>query len=134
MSAYIHGNLAVERKEIQRAPAREKMRMVVHRSSLTVKEKLFYLFIIVMCVAVSGTIIWRYSQIYQMNTNIQHIKRQIQTLETDNIDLKLQVSQLKDPKRMLAEAEKYGLVTNEGSKSQAATSAAANNSIALNKK
>ncbi len=112
MAAYIRGNLAVE--ERQNSPERVKIketRRVVYRTSrLPTQEKLLYLFTVLLCALVAGIVIWRYAQIYQMNTRIQNVEREISRLETDNNALKEKLSKMIDPSQYMDEAAKKGLV------------------------
>ena len=112
MAAYIRGNLAVE--ERQNSPERVKIketRRVVYRTSrLPTQEKLLYLFTVLLCALVAGVVIWRYAQIYQMNTRIQNVERDISRLEADNNALKEKLSKMIDPSQYMDEAAKKGLV------------------------
>jgi cell division protein FtsL len=112
MAAYIRGNLAVE--ERQNSPERVKIketRRVVYRTSrLPTQEKLLYLFTVLLCALVAGVVIWRYAQIYQMNTRIQNVEREISRLEADNNALKEKLSKMIDPSQYMDEAAKKGLV------------------------
>lgn len=113
MAAYIHGNLAVEERRPAAPAGRVKIketRKVVYRTSrLPVQEKLLYLFTVFVCVVVAGTIIWRYSQIYQMNTRIHDVELQIRHLEAENSSLKEKLSKLQEPEQLMKEAQTKGL-------------------------
>lgn len=118
MSAYVHGNLAVEEKQTAagRVKIKETRRVVYRTSRLPVQEKLLYLFTVFVCVAVAGVIIWRYAQIYQMNTRIHEIELQIKHLEAENSSLKEKVAKLQEPNQLMKEAQSRGLSqTPEGS-------------------
>ncbi|WP_240762433.1 cell division protein FtsL [Paenibacillus thalictri] len=77
------------------------------------QEKLLYLFTVVVCVLVAGVIIWRYAQIYEMNTRIQQMEVSIRQLESENSALKHKVEALSSPGRMLQEAKRLGMVQPE---------------------
>ncbi len=109
MAAYIHGNLALEERSGKEMKARERRKMVVRKKSLPIQEKLLYLFVMVMCVVVAGLIVWRYAQIYEVNTKIQQIQDQMQQLEEENKQLKVEVLKLQDPKRLLDQAQQLGM-------------------------
>jgi cell division protein FtsL len=64
---------------------------------------------VLLCVIVAGTIIWRYAQIYEMNTEIHTIETQIKALQAENDILKQQMNKANDPDRLRTEAEKTGL-------------------------
>lgn len=98
----MHGNLALddrtERKD--RVKTRESKKTVVRRYTIPAKEKLLYLFTIILCVIVAGLIIFRYTQIYEVNTKIQHIEKEITRLEAENRSLMLSVRKLQEPSRL----------------------------------
>lgn len=113
MSAYIHGSLALEQKNDQfEKPVKPRQRKAptpVQRS-MPISEKLFYLFTVAVCVIVACVVIWRYAQIYEMNTRIHLIEQKITQLEAENNILKLEVNKLQSPPRLIEEAEKRGFV------------------------
>lgn len=113
MSAYINGNLAIEQKPAKKAKVQEQKKVVVKRKSIPVQEKLLYLFTVIVCVLVAGAIIWRYAQIYELNTKMQQIESQIKTLQIENNKLKLEITKYQDPKKLLDQAKQLGLVPNE---------------------
>lgn len=102
MGAYMHGNLALddrnERRE--RVRTRETKKVVLRRHAIPAREKLLYLFTIILCVVVAGLIIFRYTQIYEVNTKIQHIEKEITRLEAENKSLMLSVRKLQEPSRL----------------------------------
>lgn len=102
MAAYIHGNLATQERQApgQRVKIKETRRIVYRTSKLPVQEKLLYLFTVFVCVIVAGVIIWRYAQIYEINTRIQQIERKIHQLEVENSSLKELLSKQQDPERL----------------------------------
>lgn len=110
MPAYIHGNLAVEQKSGQKVSIKETKKIVYRSKSLPVQEKLLYLFTVLVCVAVASLIIWRYAQIYEMNTRIMKLETDIQTLQAENSVLKRTVDKLSSPDRLRDEAKKWGMV------------------------
>ncbi|MEF2245578.1 MULTISPECIES: cell division protein FtsL [unclassified Paenibacillus] len=112
--AYVNGNLALQpkRKENdQEEVYRETRKVVVKRKSLPVGEKLLYLFTIVLCVTVAAVIIFRYTQIYDMNMNMKKLNTQYQTLNVEMEELKRQVEMLSDPERIRKMAEMQGMAT-----------------------
>lgn len=113
MPAYIHGSLALEQKsepfEKPVQPRQQKAPAPVQRS-MPISEKLFYLFTVAVCVVVACVVIWRYAQIYEMNTRIHLIEQKITQLEAENNVLKLEVNKLQSPPRLIEEAEKRGFV------------------------
>jgi cell division protein FtsL len=111
MAMYVHGNLALEEQvnREQTVKVREIKRKVYRKKAIPVQEKLLYLFTVLLCVIVAGTIIWRYAQIYEMNTEIHTIETQIKALQAENDILKQQWNKANDPERLRIEAEKTGL-------------------------
>ncbi|MDF2935188.1 MAG: ftsL [Paenibacillaceae bacterium] len=112
MAAYIRGNLAVEERQTspERVKIKETRRVVYRTSRLPTQEKLLYLFTVLLCALVAGVVIWRYAQIYQMNTRIHDVEREISRLEADNNALKEKLSRMIDPTQYMDEAAKKGLV------------------------
>jgi cell division protein FtsL len=111
MAMYVHGNLALEEQVNREQTVRvgEIKRKVYRKKAIPAQEKLLYLFTVVLCVIVAGTIIWRYAQIYEMNTEIHTIETQIKKLQAENDILKQQWNKANDPERLRLEAEKSGL-------------------------
>ncbi|CAH0119563.1 MULTISPECIES: cell division protein FtsL [unclassified Paenibacillus] len=110
--AYVRGNLALQEKKINRTPERyrETTKVVKRKVALPMQEKLLYLFTIVICVFVAGVIIWRYAQIYDLNTQMQQMNREIQTMQQEIAVLKIEKEKLESPERIREEAEKLGLI------------------------
>lgn len=113
MSAYINGNLALEPKTIKKVKVQEHKKTVIKRKTIPMQEKLLYLFTVIVCVIVAGAIIWRYAQIYEMNTRIQKIENEIKTLQIENNKLKLEITKFQDPKKLLKQAQELGLVPSD---------------------
>ncbi|MDF2670290.1 MAG: ftsL [Paenibacillus sp.] len=118
MAAYIHGNLALEPKDNRKPQMRETKKIVYRKRPIPVQEKLLYLFTVLICVVVASVIIWRYAQIYEMNTRIQMIEKEVKTLQVENNKLKLEISKAQDPKRLQDMANQYGLGPNENQVNQ----------------
>lgn len=113
MPAYIHGNLAVEQKTGHKVSVKETKKVVYRNKTLPVQEKLLYLFILLVSVVVASLIIWRYAQIYEMNTKILDMETKIQNLQAENSILKKKVDSLSAPDRLREEALKLGMVPPE---------------------
>ncbi|PZE22659.1 cell division protein FtsL [Paenibacillus xerothermodurans] len=110
MPAYIHGSLAAEQKTGQKVTVKETKKAVQRNKSLPVQEKLLYLFTVLVCVVVASVIIWRYAQIYEMNTKVLKIEQDIQQLQAENSVLKHKIESLSVPDRLKQEALKFGMV------------------------
>ncbi len=113
MSAYIHGSLALEQRK-HAEPIVVTKKKVYSAPMITIKEKLMYLFIISLCVLAAGVIIWKYTQIYEVNTKIQQVEREIKALEIENNNLKLEINKLQDPKKLMEKAGELGYVYSGG--------------------
>ncbi|PDO11185.1 MAG: cell division protein FtsL [Candidatus Reconcilbacillus cellulovorans] len=106
--AYIRGNLALERAEPQPARA-ETERSSAGRSALRGRDKLLYLFAVLVGVAVALSVLYRYAQIYEMNVRLHQIESRIQRLEAENIELRRELTRLQDPARIMEKAKELGL-------------------------
>ncbi|MFD2672321.1 cell division protein FtsL [Marinicrinis sediminis] len=112
MSPYYDGNLALEpqRKKQQTTRIRETKKVVKRIYTIPMAEKLLYLFTVMICVAVAGSIIFKYAQIYDVNTRIQEMEKQIRVIESNNDTLQLQARALKEPKRLVSLGEQMGFI------------------------
>jgi cell division protein FtsL len=110
MPAYIQGNLALKQKQkpVQKVKIRETTKVVYKNKPLQVQEKMLYLFTVVLCVLVAGVIIWRYSQIYQMNAHMLKMQQEIRQIQAENSALKQEVEKLQSTDRLMEEAKKMG--------------------------
>ncbi len=103
MVSYVHGSAALDERsrQQQRVVYREKKKKVYKRSVVTPQEKLLWMFGVIVCVVVAGAILFRYAQIYEINTRIQQMEQEIRRIELENSTLKLEVAKLQDNKRLL---------------------------------
>lgn len=106
---YVQGNLAMKEQHETRTVYREERRVVRRKKPIPTKEKLFYLFAVLICVAAAGLVIFRYAQVYEVNAKIQQMEKEIQRLEEENNTLQLEVNVLNDPKRLIEKAKLLGL-------------------------
>lgn len=105
----MHGNLAVSPIQSQRVSvSREKSRVVVRKLAIPAREKLLYLFVIILCVVIAGAIIYNYAKIYEINTEIQQVVKKIESIDMENRTLMLSVRMLQDPKRLIEMGESLG--------------------------
>ncbi|MCF6093597.1 cell division protein FtsL [Microaerobacter geothermalis] len=108
MNYYSHqGNLAVVQGKKRKSRA-EKRRVTIIRS-VPVGEKLLYLMMVILFVIVSGMVLSRYSQIAELNYQIQETKKQISAVNEEIANLQLKVAALNSPERILEIAEKKGM-------------------------
>lgn len=108
----MHGSLAVEEHYEPRKTVKIKKtrKVVVRKHQVPAREKLFYLFAIMICVVIAGTIILRHAQIYEVNTKIQHIEKEIERLEMQNKALVLDVRKLQEPSKLYEIGVELGFV------------------------
>lgn|SRR5690625_3718596 len=104
----MYGSTAVRQEEQQQVQYVEKTKVVKSKATISAKEKLLYLFMIVLCVAISSVIVYKYAQIYEMNTNIQRAERQLTEVERQNETLKLEVRKLMEPTRLIEMGKTMG--------------------------
>lgn len=110
MSSYYRGNLALEPQEKLKVKVRETRRVVKKRYTIPMAEKLLYLFVVMVCVVVAGIVLWRYAQIYDMNTKIQEIENRIEEIEAENQVMQLEKRELMEPSRLMEIGEEMGFV------------------------
>ncbi|NDI33673.1 cell division protein FtsL [Chengkuizengella sediminis] len=105
MAFRVQGNLAVK-ENVNRNVYRKKTQITVNRKkTISAPEKLLYLVAIIMCVVIAGFVIFKNAQIYESNTKMQQISIDIQKMEKENKNLKLEVRKMEDPKRLIEYAE-----------------------------
>lgn len=95
--AYTRGNLAVkEQAQTKRkSPGyREKTMVITRRTYLPVKEKLLYLFTIVVCVMIASLVIWQNANIYGLNKEYQKIEKSIKASKQEISRLTVEKQQL----------------------------------------
>ncbi|MFY0545560.1 cell division protein FtsL [Brevibacillus sp. H7] len=113
MSYYYRGNLAVE---LEKNHSRKKTKRTIKiKPSIPTGEKLLYLLFISIIVAGAGFVGVRYSEISQYNYEIQSLRKEIRINQEKNAALQLQIEQMSNRDRIVAEAEKMGMVSNPGS-------------------
>jgi cell division protein FtsL len=114
MAAYIHGNLAVERKRTASPKVEYQTKTVMKRTTIPATEKLLYLFSIMIFVVISGVLISRVAESYENNYKMQEVKAQMESLTEQNKQLQLQISELSAPERITRIAkQELGMVPSE---------------------
>ena len=83
------------------------------KSIFTAKEKMLFLGILVMVAVLAVTLLHKQSSIQQTTMEIQAIESQITEIEKQNVDLKVQVSELSTYERIWEKAKALGLTLNE---------------------
>ena len=112
MSYYYQGNLAMELEKESRSVTKTTKRTVRIKPTIPTGEKLLYLLFISLTVTGLGMVGVRYSQISQMNYEIQSTKKENRLIAENNATLKLQIEQLSNRDRIQREAERQGMVYN----------------------
>lgn len=110
MVSYVHGSAALEERKEQRVVYREQRKKVYRRSIVTPQEKLLWMVGVILCVVVAGAILFRYAQIYEINTRIQQMEQEIRAIEIENSTLKLEVAKLQDNKRLMEIGKELGYI------------------------
>lgn len=114
MSAYIHGNLAVNKPPRERYRTEVTTRKVIKKASIPSTEKLLYLFTILIFVIVGGILLSRVAESYENNYKIQEMQKQIHSLKEDSATLQIEVSKLRAPERIIHIAQtELGMVQSE---------------------
>jgi len=131
MGYYVHGSAALEGRRQERVVYKEHKKKVYRRSFVTPQEKLLWLSGIIVCVLVAGVILFRYAQVYEINTRIQQMEQQIRKIEMENSTLKLEVAKLQDNKRLLEIAKELGYVPADSITEISITSPVTDVSIAM---
>src|SRR5690606_7403501 len=98
---YMYGSTAVRREEQKQVQYVEKVKTVKSKTSIPAKEKLLYLLMIVLCAAISSVVVYKYAQIYEINTNIRKAEQQLVNVERQNETMKLEIRKLTDPGRLI---------------------------------
>nr|AIA15605.1 cell division protein FtsL [uncultured bacterium] len=117
-----YGNLALRPERVQEDKVQPKPIPTTHRSKVTrrrsipIGEKLLYLFTIAVVVFIAGFIIFRYAQIYQINSEIQTKNKSYQQTSEQMKELQREVERLSDPKLIVEKATAQGMrpITNNG--------------------
>lgn len=107
MAFRVQGNLAVQ-ENVNRNVYRKKIKtqtVVNRKNTISAPEKLIYLVAIITCVVIAGFVILKNAQIYETNTKMWQTSSELQQLEKDNKNLKLEVRMMEDPKRLIEYAE-----------------------------
>jgi cell division protein FtsL len=104
----IDGNLAVSTQvgKNYRLQEKKQNKKVKIKHSIPLKEKLFYLAIIFIIVAITALVIYRYAMISQLNYQILQLKQEWQQISEKNAQLSLQIHELSKRERIVEIAEK----------------------------
>lgn len=96
--AYTRGNLAVKPKPAERVSPgyREQTKVVTRRTFIPLKEKMLYLFTVIICVALASLVLQRYAHIYDLNKQSQRMNSQIKANQLEMAQLELKKQTLKE--------------------------------------
>lgn len=109
--AYTRGNLAVKEKQAERSNQtqryRETTKVVTRRSPLPVREKLLYMMTVMFCVAVMGGLLWQNVSLYNMKRQMFNLNTDIQAINAEVKELKIQKEKLEEQIPMKAKELGY---------------------------
>lgn len=96
--AYTRGNLAVKPKPEERVSPgyREQTKVVTRRTFIPLKEKMLYLFTVIVCVAIASLVLQRYAHIYDLNKQSQRMNSRIKANQLEMAQLELKKQTLKE--------------------------------------
>lgn len=107
-----YGNLALRPESVQEEKVQPRRSTqpakVIRTRSIPLGEKLLYLLTIVLVVIISGFIILRYAQIYQINGQIQTTNKTYEQTTEQNKELQREVERLSDPGKIKEKALELG--------------------------
>ena len=107
-NSYINEPLTTEQQQVvkQKSSKRKK-------SLITAKEKMLYIAFVVVVAVLAVTILHKQSSIQQTTIEIQKIESEITEIQKQNVNLKVQVSELSTYERIWEKAKALGLTLNE---------------------
>ena len=109
--SYIQQPSMPEQPQHQSSPKKQKK---VDRSPLiTGKEKVLYITFVIAIALVAVSILHTRGQIQSTTIEIQKLESEIQGITKENVELKVQVSELSTYERIWEKAEELGLTLNE---------------------
>lgn len=109
--SYIQQPSMPEQPQHQSSPKKQKK---VGRSPLiTGKEKVLYITFVIAVALVAVSILHTQGQIQTTTIEIQELESEIQGITKENVELKVQVSELSTYERIWEKAEELGLTLNE---------------------
>lgn len=98
------------RKRQEEVIIRETTKKVTRKKSIPAKEKLLYLFTVVVFTVVASVLLFRYAQIYDINLQIKNMNTDIKTMNVELQQLERDVQTLSNPIRIREIAESQGMV------------------------
>jgi cell division protein FtsL len=118
LSAYMHGNLAVEERQRtgQKSKIKETRKVVYRQRTIPMGEKLLYLGGIGIISVMSGFIIWQHALIYKVNTDIMKTQQTIQAAEMESSILKKKIAGLKNQDALRKSTAASGLIPTQDDK------------------
>lgn len=84
-----------------------------HRKIITAREKFLYIAFVILIATLSIFILHKQSSIQKTTIEIEKIEREIAEIEKQNVDLKVQVSELSTYERIWEKANSLGLTLKE---------------------
>lgn len=113
MAATINGNLAYKYRE-QEEQTQRRIATKSKKVSIPVGEKLFYIFVVIFVVILSGIVISGYAQITEYSYSIQKVENSITEINKENEELQKKIADLSSPERIITTAqEELGMTLDE---------------------
>lgn len=118
------GNLAVKVREHQEKPLKRKKKIIVKKttnktaqlqsdSKVTYGEKILWMILIIIVTVMTLFLVKNVTEIYALNRDIHSIRGEVEEQKKENYQLKVEVSQLSQPERIMKIAtEQLGMVLN----------------------
>ena len=97
----------------QHQPSPKKQKKVDRSPLITGKEKVLYITFVIAITLVAVSILHTRGQIQTTTIEIQKLESEIQGITKENVELKVQVSELSTYDRIWEKAEELGLTLNE---------------------
>lgn len=116
---YQYGNVAVQyQNEKRRSPEihrkqKQQPKAAPVRHGISAGEKMLYILVIIIVVAVLSVLLTRYATISQLNYESQYLEKESVKIEERNAILHLEVASLSSPERIIAIAQEEGMTHNK---------------------
>ena len=109
--SYIQQPSMPEQPQHQSFP--EKQKKVDRPPLITGKEKVLYITFVIVVALIAVSILHTQGQIQTTTMEIQKLESEIQEITKENVELKVQVSELSNHERIWEKAKELGLTLNE---------------------
>ena len=120
---YQYGNVAVQYqkerqrrpqpKRVQKPPVQQPKPHVQRKSSISAGEKVLYILVVIGMVIVASLLLSRSATISQLNYEVQIMEKELSTLQDQNVNLQLMVSEKSSADAIIKKAEEFGMTKSE---------------------